>query len=221
MTNTKSNVIFFHIATINNWKDILDELFETIYNSGLINEVEKIYVGLVGNEILHIQHEKIEILYNGVIEDCEFPTLNCLIDFCNLNLSSRVLYLHTKGVTAQPHFKQAIDDWRIYMSYFVIKNYKMCLEKLNDYDVCGVDWVEHPVKHFSGNFWWANASYISSLPEDWQDKSILSKRHNCEFLIGMDEDVKSCSLHNSNIDVYQRHLHRYGREKYEFGRISY
>lgn len=30
---------------------------------------------------------------------------------------------------------------------------------------CGVDLVRQPELHFSGNFWWARADRIASLPE--------------------------------------------------------
>jgi len=210
-----SNAIFFHIATLGKWKEICQDIFEKIERSGLIDEVSKIYVGLVGNEPFNFGYKKIEVMYRGDLKNFEFLTIERLLQFSKQNPEAKVLYIHTKGVTNDVH---PIEDWRNYMAYFVIEQYKICLEKLDEFDVCGVDWVEKPSKHFSGNFWWANASYLNSLPEDWKEKSILTKRHNCEFLIGMNNKVRSCSLHNSNINVYERHLHLYKRENYEFRR---
>lgn len=218
-----SNVIFFHVATIGNWSDIYNELFDKITKSGLYKNVEKIYIGLVGNlnQDVSFWNKKIECIYWADDSNYEFLTLDKLIQFCKNNVNDKVLYIHTKGVSAPPEHKEAIDDWRKYMSYFLIENYELCLNKLEEYDICGVDWVEQPAKHFSGNFWWANASYINSLPKDWADKNnIIDRRHNCEFMIGMNNDVKSCSLHNSNINVYERHLHKYKKEQYEIGRNS-
>jgi len=207
--------IFFHIATLGKWKTITKELLNIIESSGLINKVEKIYVGVVGDEPINFDNEKIEVMYRDHVNNFEFLTLERLITFSKQNPDSKILYIHTKGINSN---EEPVEDWRNYMTYFLIENHEICLEKINDFDVCGVDWVQHPAKHFSGNFWWANASYLNTLPENWKDKSILTKRHNCEFLIGMNDDVKSCSLHNSNIDVFQRHLHPYKRNQYEIGR---
>lgn len=215
-----ANIIFFHVAIINNWKDIFNEIYTSICDSGLIHNVDKINIGVVGDQVIAIDNPKVQILHYGNLNNCEFPTLQQLIDHCKENPFDNVLYIHTKGVSAPLQNKEAIDDWRKYMLYFVVNNFNMCLEKLKSYHVCGVDWVESPVKHFSGNFWWARASYINTLPLDWQDKYILTKRHNCEFLIGMNNNVKSWSLHNSNINVYERHLHTYKREQYELRTIS-
>jgi hypothetical protein len=203
-----------------NWKEVFNELFNSIYESGLIEEVKKIYIGISGDEELYNNHEKIEIIHRSRLDSYEFITLDYLLKYCKENSDNKVLYIHTKGVSSSIQYMEAIDDWRKYMSYFVIENYKKCLDVLDKFNVCGVDWVEEPFKHFSGNFWWANAEYLNTLPEDWKEKKILTKRHNCEFLIGMNNNVRSFSLFNSNINVYKRHLHKFKRSQYEFGRVS-
>jgi hypothetical protein len=88
---------------------------------------------------------------------------------------------------------------------------------LNEYDACGVDLVDTPQIHFSGNFWWSNSEYIKTLPTihdlKYKIKPVLSVRHNCEFWIGMGGG-RLKSLWDSNINVYERHLHRYSNSEY-------
>ena len=64
-------------------------------------------------------------------------------------------------------------DWVFYMHYFVVKHYQVCLSLIEEhFVVCGVEyhfpepeqpWI--PSEHYSGNFWWAHASYFLSLPD--------------------------------------------------------
>ena len=49
------------------------------------------------------------------------------------------------------------------MSYFLIKNYKLCIDILNrGFYTCGVNYLSNP-KHYSGNFFWFNSNYIRNL----------------------------------------------------------
>ena len=122
-----------------------------------------------------------------------------------MNEKYGILYLHTKGVTTPDNL--CIDDWRQYMTYFNVNQYQKCFDMLDEYDSCGVDLVSEPATHYSGNFWWANSSYIKQLPTIDEIKfpkipPILSIRHNCEFWIGMGNG-KLKSLWNSYINVYE------------------
>ena len=42
--------IFYHICAINNWDVIVDSQLTKIHNSGLYNDVEVIYVNIVGED---------------------------------------------------------------------------------------------------------------------------------------------------------------------------
>ena len=182
------NIIFFHIATIGRYQIITDEIFNNIFTSGLINDVEKIYVSIVGEgEVILPNNDKISITYrNNSLEVFEFPTLELVKDFCKNNDHYNVLYLHTKGVS---HDTQSTSDWRKYMTYFNVYKYQDCLNILKEYDTCGVNLIDGPFKHYSGNFWWAKSKYIKMLPDfkDFDsiiidyDKCGLDERNKCEF----------------------------------------
>ena len=212
------NQIYFHIATIGKYQDIFDEIYSQIIESNLTNQVGSINLCIVGQGDLIIQeNDKIKIYQDSDISSGEFFTLNLLKTFSDsVEQNHKILYLHTKGVTTPDN--PCIDDWRKYMTYFNINQYEKCLYSLNQYDSCGVDLVNDPTLHYSGNIWWANSSYIKKLPTINEIKfpktpPILSIRHNAEFWIGMGNgNLKS--LWNSNINVYERHLHQYPKIKY-------
>ena len=212
------NQIYFHIATIGKYQDIFDEIYSQIIESNLINQVGSINLCIVGQGDLMIQeNDKIKIYQDSDISSGEFFTLDLLKTFSDsVEKNHKILYLHTKGVTTPDN--SCIEDWRKYMTFFNINQYEKCLYSLNQYDSCGVDLVNDPTLHYSGNIWWANSSYIKKLPTINEIKfpktpTILSIRHNAEFWIGMGNgNLKS--LWNSNINVYERHLHQYPKIKY-------
>jgi hypothetical protein len=212
-------VIYFHVATIGEYQKVFDEIYNEILNSKLIDQVETVNICIVGKNILNVQsHKKIKIHQDFYVETGEFFTLNLIKTFSDSSQNNyKILYIHTKGVTTPDN--PCIDDWRQYMTYFNIRQHKKCFGALNNHDACGVDLVNQPAAHFSGNFWWANSLYIKKLPTINEIKypknpPILSVRHNCEFWVGMGNgDLKS--LWNSNINVYERHLHRYDAIKYK------
>jgi hypothetical protein len=197
--------IFFHVFTENNCLEIVNEML-----SPILHLKDNIIICKVGNKPIPDFGIKI-IEHNN--NNFEFDTLNLLHNYCKDNLNEKVCYVHTKGVTTPNN--ECINDWRKYMSYFALDKYKDCLSKLDEYDTCGVDLVNIPTKHYSGNFWWARADYIASLKSPKDIELLISERHKCEFWICSGQSKKHYSFHNSDINVYERHLHRYSEDKYK------
>jgi hypothetical protein len=88
-------------------------------------------------------------------------------------------------------------------------------------DTVGVDLRDYPTLHYSGNFWWANALYINTLPEPYvfnnleqYPNPLHSLRHNQEFWICYHKDKLHKSQWDCGINCYERHLHRYNPELY-------
>ena len=146
------------------------------------------------------------------MEDYEFSTLNQLKSFASTN-TGNLLYLHTKGASTSDNI--CIDEWRNYMLYFNIRQYKKALELLDGCDAVGVDLVNTPTLHFSGNMWWSTCKHVNSLPNFEEMPLVLSQRHKAEFWICSKPNGVYNTLHNSNINVYQRHLTRYPANLYE------
>jgi hypothetical protein len=209
--------LFVHCGTGNDrYSTIMDEFFSSIEMSGMKNEID-VRVCSVGkpqtNETWFNQE-----YHNDDFTKGEFFTLEILRQFCkNVGVGVPVGYVHTKGVF-NGFDNPCIIDWRQYMGYFVIERARDCIKALGEgYDAVGVDWVTLPNKHFSGNFWWASSQYINRLPQInppiFQIEGAPTPRHLAEFWIGYGFP-KVKSMHNSNICVYERHLHRYPKEKY-------
>lgn len=195
--------IFFHVYTVNNYMEMVEEILSPIYH--LKNDI---VICKAGN--LPLEFQGVQVI-NHYSNNFEFDTLNLLKQYCLSNPNEKVCYIHTKGITTPNN--DCINDWRKYMSYFVINKYNNCLNLLDQYDTCGVDLVDTPVKHYSGNFWWARADYINKLQNVRDIPTVISERHKCEFWI-CSGDGKHYSMNNSDINVYERHLHRYLPESY-------
>lgn len=192
--------------------------FRSLIDSGLIQEASEMYIGLIvaaGNEtgVAWVQNywrdlPKVKIkVYSENREEAE--TMLWISEHAKTNPEDYILYFHTKGISK---YSKGTEDWRKYMEYFVIENWRDCILKLNEgYDACGVLWnttkdTMQPTTgirkrknypHFSGTMWWATAAYInllddSYLMEDW--------RYYREFWIGSAEHTKTFEFHNSRLN---------------------
>lgn len=189
MIHIPSNNIFWHVCALNNWSDVIQDQLNTIVDSGLINVVNNIYINFVGNSIHDIdflikQNNKINIInYTNKYNDYERSCLHSLLDWSQTN-ESNILYIHAKGVS-KPKNKN-IWNWRKLLEEHIIYKYKDCIDKLKEYDVVGMNFLdgghknqkilnENHCVHFSGNFWWSKTSYIKTLPKIRPDLIDLSK----------------------------------------------
>lgn len=149
------------------------------------------------------------------ISNVEYPILIEVEKFCKTN-DCYILYIHTKGVSLpKDDFRQ---NWRKRLIEKVIMENETCISLLNEgCDIAGCGWKEKlngrtlievlkkegymaaAYSHYSGNLWWANSEYIKKLPsmekiKDKYDKykkdDFLEYRTQCEFWIGMCEDIK-------------------------------
>ena len=210
--------IFIHCGnTDEKYIPIMDEYFKAIEKSVYKDKVN-IIVSCVGTKRDNEPWFQ-ENYYSDNFIEGELFTLKKLKLFCdNLNSNIPVAYINTKG-TFNGFNNPCIIDWRQYMTYFILEKMEICINEIyNGYDAVGVDWNEIPNKHFSGNFWWASSEYIKSLPPADLEKTFIhnlpTERHFAEFWIGCNSPKIKC-LHNSNIDVYYRHIQRYPRINYD------
>ena len=211
-------IVYFHIATIGNYQEIVNEVFESLNKTNLINVADKINLCVVGDgDVNYPKNWNIEYCQNPDISVGEFYTLKLIENYSKQTITNdKILYIHTKGITTPNN--ECINDWREYMLYFNVEKHTEAIKQLEEYDTYGVDLVDEPTKHYSGNFWWVNSEHINKLPSideisDKNAKAILTVRHNAEFWLTMSEG-KHKSAHNSKINVYERHLHRYEKNKY-------
>lgn len=197
--------VVIHICTIANWRDILEEQLERIKTSGLYEACDGILMGVVGTEsVNYLKRKYPKVIMFFQYQDVklyERPTLLSLYDLCKHNQQAFVLYLHTKGVSkSDNNLTHCIRDWRRYMEYFSIDQWRICVDvlKKEGVDVCGVNWVEIPSPHFSGNFWWAKARYIVTLP-----RYIGEDYFAPEMWLGLN-NPNYHSFHQSGISHYEQ-----------------
>jgi hypothetical protein len=194
---------FIHSCSLRNNNDILDEMIDKIQKI----HFDYIFIVNIGNKINKLYEENIVIIeHSNDTTLYEIPTINLMHSFCVRNPKSKVLYLHTKGISYHT-VPQSIVDWRNMMLYFLINN--DCIKILDNHDIVGCNYSENPHPHFSGNFWWTRASYITML------KPIETNvKHDAEWWIFSDNKLNPTyySLHNSNINHYNE---LYPLEKYK------
>jgi hypothetical protein len=218
--------IFIHIAVIGRYRERLLQYFNKLKDSSLLEHSNYIFLNYVGNDETFEFLSEFNIFRNINIQkmsdnllDYELPTLNNLYYFAKNNPNFKILYIHTKGVHNKLNL--CVEDWVEYMTYFLINKWKTCINTLDNYDTVGVDLRDYPVLHYSGNFWWSTSDHIKTLPEpiDFNNiekypNPINSQRHNQEFWICYNHK-KHQILWDCNINCYERHLHRYTKDKYQ------
>ncbi len=184
--------IFYHIAQMGLGAFIYQQQIHRLYASGLIKEADYIHFGVNGDQELFNVPDKANVIYNQNWKE-ETETLISLRDFCESNSNYKVFYFHTKGISQ--HCLNG-ESWRLMMEYFTIDKWKTCLEYLNEYDAVGSNlkvlgpttwsdgtqsWEKSGTRHFVGNFWWANSSYINQLDDKFLSSDFRLDR---EFWIG-------------------------------------
>jgi hypothetical protein len=186
------------------YKQVITDQFNDIVLSGLYERADKIYIGIVDtvNGASWVRDfwkgkPKAEIIVysqNNELSD----TMKWIRDYSKENPEDYVLFFHSKGLS---HFDYPTEDWRRYMEYFTIERWRDCIEKLNEYDTCGIMWNKDTVygyfPHFSGAFWWAKCSYINTLDHTYLD---MDWKYGREMWIGTNKNVKVFEFHNSKMN---------------------
>jgi hypothetical protein len=168
----------------------------------------------------HDIDKKINICWYEKNED-EFLTLIKLQNYSYLNPCGSTFYFHTKG-TSRP-YDSNIESWRECLEYFCIENWSIPFKDLKnkDCDLSGALYVEYFKfleyefkNYFSGNFWWANNSYINTLPNLSKLKIETNNNRSIqERWIGMSPHTWK-SYYNENVSSWYEHY--FDPKKYRF-----
>jgi hypothetical protein len=211
--------VYYHVYLMGNWLDIVKDQIQKLQKYGLYDNAH-IKVGIL-HELNNFKEQvelakeffkkynKIEILF--IKENTGFgesETISLLKKDCDIFTENKnILYIHAKGVTQYKTEKELpVLKWREMMEYFLIKNWKDCILKLNTgYDCCGINYQIHAgnvggsVKQiyiFNGNFFWTNSDYVKKLNE----KQLYEHRYSAENWIGSIQH-KAYSFYNSPIEI--------------------
>ena len=211
--------VFYHLYTANNWRELFAEQLVRMEASGLYAAADYIHFGV--NEVDPIPNDipGIKISKNVNLKG-EADTLLSLWQFCQRNRDYKILYFHCKGVSqfamVDGQWRQIneffITEWRHYLEYVVIDHWQHCVNRLDSYDCASTDWYTPEIcsiigygctPHYSGNFWWANSSYLAGL-----DPRMLytDNKNDVEFWIGS-QQPNYYSFWFSNRTLYYHKLY--------------
>jgi hypothetical protein len=163
---TKSIYGFIHVAMINHWRDILDNQIAKLKSSRLFDITKRILICGVGEGSICISHPKISVIHISTdLRSYEYPTLHLLYNYCVKYQDSLVWYIHSKGTS---YSDKRHEWWRLEMEHYIIEKHNSCMDLLENYNTCGcmLSGPKDGLKDtfYAGNFWWARADYIKTLP---------------------------------------------------------
>lgn len=213
--------IFYHTFQSGMSAFIYQQQMHRLYCSGLIDTADYIHIGVNGDKELFNVPEKARVVYNTNWKE-ETETLVALKNFAFKNPDYKILYFHMKGTSKET---LVANSWRLMMEYFVIDKWRECVEYLDDYDCVGQTYkplgptvwqdgsttLNQGLGCYSGNFWWANASYIQTLDHSYLNTNY---RFDREFWIGTNKDVKAKSFMEYAKNNYEPYTHYFKEVEY-------
>jgi hypothetical protein len=182
---------FYHVCMINDYRAIVQEQWNQIKDSGLLDAVDKIHVGCLGpksdfNKVVDLIYcDKVAFYHDISTGLYEFFTLK-ILEYQSSISDFNGFYIHTKAVTWPNH--EGGKYWRDYMNYYNIIKWRDCLDHLQrGYETCGVKLQsvrDAPAfkMHYSGNFFWFKSQYARTLTPISQLN--LTNRLDAEMWIG-------------------------------------
>jgi len=189
------NLIVYLIYCVNDYLEIVNQQLNRIKISGLYDWCDKLEITCINTKD---DFEDIEELLKNLkkvtlnkftTNNYEYEGINKVWEYSQ-QYSGKVFYFHTKGVSN--NYNNNIENkkserkvkgvawWKEIMEHYLIDNYKECIEKLDQYDQCG---VTNNGGWWWGNFWWANLNFIKANEKPyhesrWYYEAWLNKYRN-------------------------------------------
>lgn len=152
---------------------IVNQQLRLLETTGLMDACDHHVVGLNGGkESLGVMrwNEKTKVILHGLESRAENLTLVALEQWLPGHEDWYVLYFHCKGATHPPgDYSDFNTRWRNCMTKHCIENWKTCVADLDGgVESCGCHWMtglaDGTQNIWAGNFWWAKASFLLTLP---------------------------------------------------------
>jgi len=226
--------LFWHIARMGNWQEVVAEQASLMQASGLLDVAESAMAMTAGEGGPAMLPAPFHAVVDGFsLREYEFPTLELLYHWAKRNPDAAILYFHTKGVSDPSSRVKA--EWRKYMGWGCIERWRDCLDELEKHDTCGVEWFEGHWQNqvtgcagfYAGNFWWANATHLAKLPDPrtlrrsnrWEAEAWIAKGRRLNSFMGDDpRNMKPACIHNTGS---QNRAHQQSIFGDDFCRASY
>jgi hypothetical protein len=161
--------IYYHIYAIDGVESIIDEQLNLIKNHFDFQYILNIGISIANeNQSTTSILEKIKSNLKDIrSKGNEWTTLDLIRnDAEKFGDSDYILYIHTKGASKQNDSQYSnIITWRHLMNYFNIEKVKNVFKIFDktEFNTSGVLLKGH---FYSGNFWWAKASYLKTINLD-------------------------------------------------------
>ena len=224
---SRSVIIGYHVGMLNNWRKIVKDQLNTLFQCGLGAVADHMYISYSNNSTAGEELDQLKAILNQYSfardatilfnehQPIEGVAINSLHEECTQRVQSMdspqsdtiAFYFHTKGNSVYDPDWESIDVWysyiyslywRKYMEYFTIERPYLCMKQIFD-NGKNVCGVLFDEDHFSGNFWATSCRYLSSLdPLAFYPFEDESKRHDAEMYIADDTNDYFVSLHQMN-----------------------
>jgi hypothetical protein len=210
MSSVRPVAVFLHVATMGRYVEVLHDVLAAVYDAGLASRARHVQVTVVGEGAIELEQRyagAVVQLSAAAVTAYEHPSIEAIRTYSREVPDAAILYLNCLGGRHRGASWTLRAEWRKLLYYLLVQNAARCLTALDQHDVCGVDWSSMPMPHMTSNNWWANASYINTLPStaetiatvldtdlskfgpSWVDIE-AKKRHAGEFWIGMNPEVR-------------------------------
>lgn len=161
---------FYHVFADGLYNEPMTEHVEALKQSGLLENLDSVKVGLVGAKENRERARKLLPEHEVVAEAVtgwEQVTLEKLHEWSSDN-EGAVFYAHTKGAWSKSELAR---QWRTSMTHDTVTRWRECVAALETHDAAGPYWLkskepEHADHEyfFAGNYWWARTQYVRTLP---------------------------------------------------------
>lgn len=196
--------VIYHTYLVNDWEYLIKAQLKRLHTSGLYEECDKFIITCNYKNDFDLEqlvkilkkYPKCE-LKSFSNNSYEYPGIYEVKNICE-QYDTKILYFHTKGVSniftrhnsnELSHKKITnINSWKECLEYFLIDNWKDCIDKLDEYSNVGVTcnngW-------YWGNFWWSQSSHIKKCKdvdfwgrwdyEAWLNSGLYEPSQNFEY----------------------------------------
>lgn len=138
---------YYHIFSNGLWQLPFDEHLRALTDSGLLDVLDFIGVGIVGADANRAHVKKLLPSKFHVVAEAGigFEQVTHTALAADLQEPAKILYCHTKGSANHRHDQ---DTWRREMTLGTVYHWRECVDLLDQYDAVGCRWRRDPWRHF-------------------------------------------------------------------------
>lgn len=205
----------YFICCVGHYAEVVEEQLRLMESSGLLRDTKKLLCFICNYNAatmapLHVLRQFVAKYPIELIT----TSANLYERYAIENYKSYIMekeyymfYIHTKGVShkkQEAHFN-LLQTRRRNLNHFIITKHRICRDLLSQgNDAVGTAFSRYPVRHFSGNFWWARSEHVMRLPCRIRKSYLAPEMYICGRFDG--KYVSVCQDTNQNNHEKMRNL---------------